>query len=1040
MLGGIISMISPFRTYSNARRSAAFGNPEPEEAEEPEQDGQDTDEDMAQDEDTKQAQDDQIEQLQDDLESQPLPQTQEETQQPSRQLAVPPSSAPILESPTIGRSRPMMQADNTSLRPPASPRISAPGPSQQSSSSYSHALPPVSPVRGRHSLATHPSVPSTPIEQQPYGHSRAIVGSSPVSRNYDLLARFFAEKQRENSGAPSALTEVEVEGCIKLIEESMAAGRDLASEFGHPELRSNFDGSSRASSLAPRSEVQPASHTPFGSLFHPGSIAPVSKAYSSFLAPRSSSLNSITAASGRRHRPLYLGPGIGSSSTALQRRRALGASKSLADSLTQSKRGWLPKSTSETTIAGPSSDASKDIFSGTMTEATKEDGKRRKTDAVDEQPKTPRVSTTAVPSTITTSVTPTANPSTNGTKAGGSQYVNGVRTAQTSTPVRTSNRTANAVLDILKDSPPVRPVQPELVNPYQTTSSLAKVPKKPRASTPSKAARASITTRAKAKEAAAAQKEEQKPESVVDLIERTAPKGKRGKDTSDDKEPKKKAQQDKTEESSKAETDKAAAEARKAEMTEEARRRIAALSQQKEQPSPAPAAAESKPPFSFSFSSPPSQQQQQQPASTTPTSSPSSNSTFTFTPSKPSTLAPQLPAQYTATKPKKPSPLSAAFQAPDSPSSESEKSANNSPVPVSKPVFAPTAPATSFSFSALASTGAQSANSKAAPAPAPTPFSFGGALSKPATAPEVKAPASETKPSAAPSFSFSPVSADVRKDEPKFATAPAPGLSAPVKKSEGPTSPRSEALSLSETSLPRFDFSSTAARGPSVQDAESEAIKKEVLALAEPSLEKFDFVFRAGTPSSDIKTKSVDAQPQSQAPSFSFSSKPATSSGTTPASNTGFSFSKPAASSATGATPSFSFNAAPATQSSSPSPSVGFSFTPVTGSAASSAPVSGTTTPADTSDAASPAESAAATSDAGATSGLLGEGEGEEDEDVTHDARAKFWKFDQEGKSWKDLGIGFVKLKKHKETGKHRMLVRNEANGKVVVVSPPKYL
>lgn len=60
------------------------------------------------------------------------------------------------------------------------------------------------------------------------------------------------------------------------------------------------------------------------------------------------------------------------------------------------------------------------------------------------------------------------------------------------------------------------------------------------------------------------------------------------------------------------------------------------------------------------------------------------------------------------------------------------------------------------------------------------------------------------------------------------------------------------------------------------------------------------------------------------------------------------------------------------------------------------------------------------------------EGAGEEDETPVYTVRGKLLKL-VEGK-WNPLGLGYFKIKKHKETGKHRVLFRTEGNGHVVAV------
>lgn len=56
---------------------------------------------------------------------------------------------------------------------------------------------------------------------------------------------------------------------------------------------------------------------------------------------------------------------------------------------------------------------------------------------------------------------------------------------------------------------------------------------------------------------------------------------------------------------------------------------------------------------------------------------------------------------------------------------------------------------------------------------------------------------------------------------------------------------------------------------------------------------------------------------------------------------------------------------------------------------------------------------------------------GEENEDVLLDLRAKLYRFDKEGNQWKERGVGTVKLLKHKETGKVRLVMRQSKTLKI---------
>ncbi|XP_008805130.2 ran-binding protein 1 homolog a-like isoform X1 [Phoenix dactylifera] len=56
---------------------------------------------------------------------------------------------------------------------------------------------------------------------------------------------------------------------------------------------------------------------------------------------------------------------------------------------------------------------------------------------------------------------------------------------------------------------------------------------------------------------------------------------------------------------------------------------------------------------------------------------------------------------------------------------------------------------------------------------------------------------------------------------------------------------------------------------------------------------------------------------------------------------------------------------------------------------------------------------------------------GEEEEDVLLDLKAKLYRFDKEGKQWKERGTGNVKLLKHKESGKVRLVMRQAKTLKI---------
>ncbi|KAH8828275.1 hypothetical protein DL96DRAFT_1815531 [Flagelloscypha sp. PMI_526] len=64
------------------------------------------------------------------------------------------------------------------------------------------------------------------------------------------------------------------------------------------------------------------------------------------------------------------------------------------------------------------------------------------------------------------------------------------------------------------------------------------------------------------------------------------------------------------------------------------------------------------------------------------------------------------------------------------------------------------------------------------------------------------------------------------------------------------------------------------------------------------------------------------------------------------------------------------------------------------------------------------------------------EGEGEQDEETVHQVKSKvlILSTDKDGKQgWNELGTGFLRIKRHKETGVRRLLLRNSTTGKINV-------
>ncbi|KAH8119260.1 hypothetical protein DFH11DRAFT_1722790 [Phellopilus nigrolimitatus] len=63
------------------------------------------------------------------------------------------------------------------------------------------------------------------------------------------------------------------------------------------------------------------------------------------------------------------------------------------------------------------------------------------------------------------------------------------------------------------------------------------------------------------------------------------------------------------------------------------------------------------------------------------------------------------------------------------------------------------------------------------------------------------------------------------------------------------------------------------------------------------------------------------------------------------------------------------------------------------------------------------------------------EGEGEQDEESLHTSRVKIYKFGKKDGQphWAEVGVGMLRIKKHKVSGAKRMLSRNSANGKIMM-------
>ncbi|PWZ02266.1 hypothetical protein BCV70DRAFT_156734 [Testicularia cyperi] len=1009
MIKEIFQIISPFRTFSRASRSAAFGGDQDQQHnEQPPASHDDAGAELGHNPDNVEGQ----QPKNDTHELQAMDVEDEQPQPPSSKHLLPLSA--VIASQAERSSSPISRA---SLPLPA-PLNSLP--------LADRAL--VTPGIHRHGTFQHESAFDSAFASSHTGPTYAPSNTSPVSRNYDLLARFFAEKQR---GGDGGLSEVEVEGCMRLIEESMAAGRDLESEFDEPSPapqqrslpRATSDArlSSRANSVASNlTPAFPASQT-MGSLFHPGSTRlPASSSAYSFLAPRpSASTGGAFVSNPTRRRPIYLGPGM--SGLSLNRRRTLAPSSSSAASrlAATSSLSSMSRSTTDPSLARHTADDERQLG--------REEAKRRRTvvaavDSLGEPSALASASpakdrhvhfdpayrhqskeSSALAKEVAESATASPGPASASSPLKRSAPGPSASSSSSSaSPVKTSTRTASAIQDILKASPPVRaPIKPELVNPYQSSSGLGSVASKKReagsdatSSAPvRRSARTSMLTRAKAQEAAqakaskaafAADKASPPKESVLELIERTAPKtrastrkvpviatseGTSSTRSSSGPSNTTLAQTVQQTTSQQEHNGKDSDAARKAQKTEEVQRRLEALTKGKG----------AGPSLSISSAS-------KQPA----TSASDATAAHASATSNLSTAS-LVPPQYTASKPKKPSPLSVAFQAPESPGSDAESSKPDTRI--SKPTIAPlsfgssaaapaaSVPSSGFSFSAPkpASTNADSSPA-AASSSTTTGFTF---LPLAGSVPAAKPPTSG-------GFTFSP---------PKPTGALSAQPSTPVanaatsSKFETGASVKGQVQKESVDALPSFDFTLPT---PSVASSQADrAVRDEIRSVAQSALPNFDFIYEIAGSASANKGEDI----AHTKPSFP-TTAPSAPSTAAPGFLSGFGFAAPAA--------------LPPVIASPAPPSTGSTLAPA--------------------DAASPnAGDAAGDPSKTQSSGLLGEGEGEESETTIEEARAKIWKLDMETKAWKDLGVCIAKIKSNTETGKNRLLARNEANGKVAV-------
>lgn len=795
--------------------------------------------------------------------------------------------------------------------------------------------------------------------------------SSPLAKNYDLLARFFAEKADaealgESSSSSQAdvsggLTEIEVAGCVRLIEQSFAQGqgaeverlRNDALERGRRGASSTLTGENDPDQAWRGRMLSRSPSLPLGAA---AGESPVSAEFmmhsrpsTSFLAPSSvrrdeeainrslaSTFLPTSAPPKRRHRPLYLGPGVGANATSTVLRRS---------QQIQQRRTALQNHRRIQQAGLQATEAHDEDASGPP--------KRRKLHDEDTIKHTPAgfLPETRMGNTPKTPA-PVQESSSNKRKADES-------------PSSSRSLTADAMLSILSSGPsiPVRkgtssketanpaktqqPLHPEVVNPYEMPTRQSK-----RLSHAGHSTAAALAAKEKEKlkeerERRQKKMEEDKAakESTLAFIQRTAPSTKRGRrirleddeDDSDVARSEEKKQQETVQNDRK-------------KKTEEVKRRMDSLS------NGATSKAASKDGKETTGPSLPIQEIDGVDAETPKKSPIASPSKAEKKPSEPlSSLAPKPFTFNSAFAPKKPSPLSQAAlsTAPDSPSTSSE---------VSEKEINTRSVASPSTQSTVDFVGAQKVTEK-----------DGLPSTKGASIPQAKI-------------------------APTLAGSSLPGKdNRPPARTEGNAiSPVDQARQTVPSSLPKFDLALNVVTSNLSEASQDEGARKEARSAPVATLPSFAFNLgkeseKENNPASK-ETGSIEVKPLTTTKPFSFGAigsqsklDPASA-----ATASGFSLSTPSV----------------------PSPS-----TPQT------TDTSNETTPQSTSQ--------EETTDKPTSALLSGVGEGEEDEESLHEVRCKMWYLDQ-GK-WNDLGIGSLKVKRNKTTNKRRVLVRNEGNGKVTV-------
>ena len=787
------------------------------------------------------------------------------------------------------------------------------------------------------------------------------------NRNYALLAQFFAEKSGNLDATTQSLTEVEVAGCLKLMEECADHGRDLESEIGQIEaghraaagIAGQLNGSASIRSSSSAAGLYDSSL--FGRP-HPHSIHDSQ----SFLSPysvsqkvRSTVAARSVAAAGqdgspvrRSRRVVYLGPGL-SSRAASSPRLNLGLKTRTAGASTREAM------TQPAPINASAKRQRRDEI------APGEDMDTREEHAPPSAPlaaeSTPFTFTSPITMTSTKSPAPPRSPAvTSASQVAAPPTPSEPQAASTSSPRATL--TSSILRDIIKENPlPTSPrTKPtmDLVNPYQSgtgpsasTSDRSLATPSPRVSKANKESITERMARARATAAANAKLKEKetggkRQDTLVEAIERTAAESSGGRRVRLEEPAEEEVQDAKASASSKS----LASQPQKGQGHKDGGRlSLGARSEESKSSSNGTNLSSQSSTLRREEDKKAQPPQKQQTQSQKPSSSESSSS---LSVPKPSAQAGNgngnnsagpaasftLPAKYAASAPKKRSPLSTTVSAvPDSPEADRDSRLNNGSAAASAKLSVPgttkSAPAPLFSLASKSADTSPMQPTPATPAPSQNSFSFATSTTR-----------EPLKHSSAQSAAQPP--------------APKPAVNSASLVSQEAT--KDKALNELPNNLPSYDFALPTRVNQAMLSAAQRAARDAALALVPKALPTFKFG------ESSLEAASGTATPFSNASSSIVSRS-------------------------TSATPAASA---------------------VNGEA--------------TEDDAQSGEIAAKDKEVG---------QGEEDESSEHEVRAKAWK--KEGDSWKDVGVGMLKLKRNNASGKRRMLMRSEGNGNVLIVSTP---